>query len=66
MKTKQRDQYQPKSLKKYFITIVALLAVIGFFNRSIGSFVTYTFYYLFGTATPLFFCFCRPRLFYFL
>lgn len=57
MKTKQLDQYQPKSLKKYFITIVALVAVVGFFNRSIGSFVTYTFYYLFGTAVPLFFAF---------
>lgn len=57
MKAKQLDLYQSKSLKKYIVAIIALIAVIGFFNRSIGSFVTYTFYYLFGTAAPLFFIF---------
>ncbi|HKM02398.1 MAG TPA: DNA translocase FtsK [Bacilli bacterium] len=55
MKNKQAPQYQTKSLKKLFATIIALIATIGLLNRSIGSFVTYTFYYLFGTVTPLFF-----------
>jgi len=55
MKQQEFKKHQTKSLKNLIATIIALLGVVGLLNRSIGSFLTFTFYYLFGTAAPLFF-----------
>ncbi len=57
MKSQELSYYQPKSLKNLIAVIIILLAIIGLINQSIGSFLTFGFYYLFGSGAPVFFVF---------
>ena len=57
---KEKQKIELKEKSKQTLTmlngiIIALLATVGLLNRSIGSFVTFVFYILFGNAYVLFF-----------
>lgn len=47
----------PHSLKRLWALIIALLALIGLFNQSIGAFWSFNFYFLLGNASITFFIF---------